>query len=82
MKKNRIDLSRIKTVSLKTRPSKVQRASFAGLLKPPLRFGAFWDSLPDILAGKNLKNLVKSIVSAREKDKPVILTFGAHVIKC
>lgn len=80
--RKRIDLSKVKTVSLRSRPSKVETSFFAGKLSKPVTFGRFWDSLPDILAGKNLKNLVKFIVNAREKDKPVIVTFGAHVIKC
>jgi deoxyhypusine synthase len=60
----------------------VKKGEFAGTLNKPVSFSRFWDSLPDILAGKSLKNLVQSIVRAREKDKPVILCFGAHVIKC
>ena len=82
MKKNKIDLNNVKTVSLLTRPSKVQTSTFAKPLKKPARFDQFWDSIPEILAGKNLKNLVKLINSARKKNKPVIMTFGAHVIKC
>lgn len=77
-----IDLSRTKRVSLKSRPSKVETASFAKRLKKPIRFNEFFDALPDILAGKSIKNLVASIIKAREKNRPVILTFGAHVIKC
>jgi hypothetical protein len=78
----KIDLSRLKRNSLKDRPSKVETGSFAKKLKKPIHFDDFFDSLPDILAGKSIKNLVTSIIKAREKDKPVILTFGAHVIKC
>jgi hypothetical protein len=81
-KPHRIDLSRVKTYTLCTRPSKVTTDAFASRLSRPLSFGRFWDSLPSILAGKNIKNLVKLIVKARDKGKPVILTFGAHVIKC
>jgi len=77
-----IDLSKIKRVSLKSRPSKVETGAFAKKLKKPVRFNDFFDGLPDILAGKSIKNLVASIIKARENDKPVILSFGAHVIKC
>jgi hypothetical protein len=45
-------------------------------------FARFWNAIPPILAGKSIKNLVELIVKAREKDKPVVVTFGAHVIKC
>lgn len=78
----KIDLTKIRTVSLGSRPSKVNKNTFAKQLKKPVSYQSFWDSIPDILAGKNIKNLVKSIFAARRKGKPVILTFGAHVIKC
>jgi len=82
MRKGPIDLSRIKTVSLKHRPSKVNKSDFAGTLRKPVSFKGFWDSMPEILAGKNLKNLVNLIFRARSKGKPVICAFGAHVLKC
>ena len=65
-----------------TRPSKVHTEMFARPMRHPERFQDFWDAIPGILAGKNLKNLIKSIIKAREKNKPIIMTFGAHVIKC
>jgi hypothetical protein len=77
-----IDLRNVTTVSLCRRPSKVTTDTFSSRLVRPVSFGQFWNSLPSILAGNNIKNLVKLILKAREKDKPVILTFGAHVIKC
>lgn len=55
---------------------------FAKKLKKPTSFKDFYDSLPDILAGKSLKDLVKSIFRAKSLKKPVILSFGAHLIKC
>jgi hypothetical protein len=77
-----INLKKVKTVPLVKRPSKVQKDAFARKLLSPVRFNVFWNSIPEILAGKNLKNLVELVIKAREKDKPVIVTFGAHVIKC
>lgn len=82
MTKNSIDLRKVKTVSLTTRPSKVRTSAFARQLKKTASFSNFFASLPEILAGKNLKDLVQSIIKAREKDKPVLFTFGAHVLKC
>jgi hypothetical protein len=80
--RNKIDLTKIKTYPLSGRPSKVNTTLFAKKLKKPLSFKDFYNSLPDILAGKNLKDLVKSIFIAKRLGKPVILTFGAHLIKC
>ncbi|OGS17913.1 MAG: hypothetical protein A2219_01870 [Elusimicrobia bacterium RIFOXYA2_FULL_50_26] len=80
--KSRIDLSRITTVSLHKRPSKVKTDHFAKTLKSPVKFNDFLDSIPGILIGNSFKNLVKSVLAARKKNKPVILTFGAHLLKC
>ena len=82
MVNNPIDLSKIKTVSLDKRPSKVDKSDFAKTLKKPVRFKNFLRSMPDIFAGKNLKNLVDLIIKAKKRGKPVIFTFGAHVLKC
>ena len=77
-----IDLSKVRTVSLKKRPSKVNKSDFAKKLKKPVSFKDLWSAMPDILAGKNIKNLVDFILKARKKGKPVICAFGAHVLKC
>lgn len=82
MKFNKIDLGKVRTVSLMTRPSKVRKADFACTLQKRFNFSSFLDSVPGILAGKNFKNLVKDILNARRRGKPVIFAFGAHVIKC
>ena len=78
----RADLSKVKTISIKKRKSKVTPDDFA---KPfdELRdsFTTFIDSLPDILVARDLQDLVGDIVHARKKNKPVILMMGAHVIK-
>ena len=78
----RADLSRVKTISIATRKSKVTSRAFA---RPfPARgdsFRAFVDGLPDILLARDLRILVDSLVSARRKKKQVILMMGAHVVK-
>ncbi len=77
-----IDVSRVKTYSVKTRYSKVRAGDFA---RPPSRgrsFGAFYDSLPHILKAQDLREIVDRIASAHRRKKAVILMMGAHVIKC
>ena len=78
----RADLSRVKTISIATRKSKVTSRAFA---RPfPARgdsFRAFVNGLPDILLARDLRILVDSLVSARRKKKQVILMMGAHVVK-
>jgi hypothetical protein len=77
-----IDLSRIKTISIKTRKSKVTPRQFAKVIEPrSSKLSDFLDSLPHILAGTELRDLVEDIVRSRKKGKPVIVMLGAHVIK-
>lgn len=81
-KYQQIDLSKIKLISIKKRKSKVTQNDFAKVLDPAAATLAdFFDSLPHILIGNDLRNLVEDILESRKKDKPVILMIGAHVIK-
>ena len=76
------DLSKIKTISIKTRKSKVTPKDFAVPFDPAGQsFDHFVRSLPNILAAAQLKNLVADIVRASRRKKPVIVMMGAHVIK-
>ena len=77
-----INMKRIKTYSIKSRLSKVNKGDFA--LKPVKAnsFNAFLDSLPNILKAKDLRAISSDIVSAAKKKKGVIFMAGAHVIKC
>ena len=76
-----INLSGVKTISIKGRKSKVTPKDFAKPLAAKASFSDFADSLPQILIAKDLRALVKDIVSAYVKKKPVILMMGAHVVK-
>jgi len=80
--KKRIDLKKVKTYSIKKRSSKVSVSQFGCPGKKGISFNKFSSSLPDILASQRLKRLVKLILKARKKKKPVILGLGGHVIKC
>ena len=76
------DLSKIKTISIKTRKSKVSPKNFARVFDPSRQsFADFINSLPDILAASQLKDLVADIVRARKQRTPVIIMMGAHVVK-
>ena len=77
-----MDLSRLKTYSIKKRKSKVNRALLAKPLRAGVRFRDFLHSLPNILKAKELKEVVESVVRARAKNKPVMFLMRAHVIKC
>jgi hypothetical protein len=75
-------LAGVKTISIKGRKSKVTPAEFAKPLDAGnATFRMFVDSLPRILTGNELRDLVADIVRSRKNRKPVILMMGAHVIK-
>ncbi|MBI3110913.1 MAG: hypothetical protein HYZ01_05010 [Ignavibacteriales bacterium] len=81
-KYNQLSLARVKTNSIKSRKSKVSPKDFARVLNPnSARLKDFLDSLPRILIGNELRDLVADIVRSRKKKKPVILMMGAHVVK-
>ena len=80
--RQRIDLRKIKTIPLNVRKCKVSIGDFARTGRKGESFRALYDSLPNILAARNLKALVDAIVSAHRAGRMVILMMGAHVIKC
>ncbi len=77
-----VDLTKIRTYSIKDRPSKVEIAKFASPYKKGTTLSEFISSLPDILIGADFKALVRRIVEAHQTKKQVIAMMGAHVIKC
>jgi len=78
----RIDLSGVRTTSIKERKSKVGVRDFATLYDPAQHsFSQFLDSIPSILGANDLKHVVQHVVDARKNKKPVIVMMGAHVIK-
>lgn len=76
------DLKEIKTEPLAGRPSEVRIEQSAGLTEPGALVSQLVDSLPDILAGREFRELVHAIVAARRAERPVAMAMGAHVIKC
>jgi len=76
-----IDLNKIKTVSIKTRKSKVEIGNLAKVVSS-VNFSGFLNSLPKILKASDFNLLIDKIVSARRRKKPIIWMLGAHVIKC
>jgi hypothetical protein len=75
------DLGRIRTYSLKDRPSKVDVGAFG---RPHTRGGAvgeFLEGLPRILGAQNLRDLAHAVVQARSTGKAILWGLGGHVIK-
>ncbi|MFA5074267.1 MAG: hypothetical protein WC539_10280 [Nitrospirota bacterium] len=77
----KIDTSRIKTYSIANRQSKVVLDDFSRPVKKGGSFSTFFESLPNILAAGQFKDVVAAIVQARKNKKPVMLGMGAHPIK-
>jgi deoxyhypusine synthase len=76
-----LELGRVRTYPLKSRPSKVSVADFA---RVPRRAGSVREwikSLPRILAAEDFRAVVAALERARQKHKPIIWGLGGHVIK-
>lgn len=81
MKFKPISSKGLKTYSIKSRQSKVRVEDFAKVPEKGQTFGEFLDSLPGILAAKDLRSVASAVISAHKNDKTVALGIGAHVIK-
>lgn len=76
-----IDIEKTKTYSLKERKSKVSYQDFGHAILPGARLCDFLEALPNILAGSDLRSVVKRVAAAVRSSKPVLVAIGAHVIK-
>jgi len=76
-----IDLDKVRTYPLASRPSKVALADFAKPITESSSLNDYLASLPNILAVQNLRELALRIRRARELKKPIIWGIGGHVIK-
>lgn len=77
-----VDLSQVKTIPLQSRANKVSQTKLAKPSQRGVSFLQFFDSLPHILVGEEFRLVVNAIVQARRNNRPVIIGFGAHVLKC
>ncbi len=76
-----IDLKRIHTYELASRPSKVTVADFASAVSEGDSLREFLVKLPDILAVRSLREIARQIRRAKELEKPIIWGIGGHVVK-
>jgi deoxyhypusine synthase len=77
----RIDRSRLRTVSVRRRPSKVRRRDEGAPHRPGARFAEFVDRLPRLLGGADLRDAVEAAARAAARRRPLLWGLGAHVIK-
>ena len=76
-----LSLEGIKTYSLTERHSKVSHRDFGRAWERGGSFREFLDGLPDILAGRDLREVARAWVKARRQGRPALLGMGAHPIK-
>jgi hypothetical protein len=76
-----IDLSRVRTIKVAERPTKVHVDQFAPAPDPGAPQGAFDRFLPGILTGASLRALLGAWSEAVSGKRPVIGMLGGHVIK-
>jgi len=76
-----IDLTRIKTVPLSSRKSKSEVKNFAQPALANDRIDDFLSRLPKYLKVNDLYDLLRAMRQAKDKHKPVIFMFGAHIVK-
>jgi len=76
------DRNRLKMKSLRDRTSKVNSELLAGEIEKGVSATGFVDSLPDILAVRDMRKLAAAIIRAKEKGSARIFMYGGHVIKC
>ena len=76
-----LELDKVKTYPLASRPSKVNLEEFAKPISAGSSLNDFLDSLPNVLAVRSFRELAERIRHARELKKPIIWGIGGHVIK-
>jgi len=76
-----IDLGRLRVTSLEDRPSKVRSVDSGRTVGADASFRAWFDALPNILAGAELRELVRRTADAITRRRPILVGMGGHVIK-
>jgi len=76
-----LDLSRVRTMPVADRPTKVHVGQLAPAPDPSAPQGSFDRFLPDLLTGAALRALIEAWVESRRAGRPAIAMLGGHVIK-
>jgi hypothetical protein len=76
-----IDRSKVRRYSASKRKSIVSICDSGDVPKGD-SFRGFLNSMPNILAAKDFREVIGAIKLAKKKKSPIIWGFGAHVIKC
>lgn len=77
-----IDFQKIRTYSIRDRKSLVEIDTFARPWQRGGTLAQFFDSLPEIYAGRDVLRVAQAAADAVRAERPVVMALGAHVIKC
>lgn len=75
------DLTGLKTVDLRTRPSKVTIDDLGRPLAPAPAWRAYLEHLPNQLAGRSFRRLCEHLARVQRTGKMAACALGGHVIK-
>jgi hypothetical protein len=75
------DLSRVRTIPVATRRNKVDPSLLAESPAGHPSFKTFLDSLPDVLAARDLRAVIAGVSRAARERRGVVLLVGGHVVK-
>ena len=76
-----VDLSKLKTYSIRDRSHRATAASMAALPKEGASAHEMLEALPDHLGATAFRHVAEAMAAATRADRPVVAAFGAHVIK-
>jgi hypothetical protein len=78
-----IDLTRVRTISIADRGSKVTLAQFGTPTKGGKSFKRWLNALPEQLAAERVKELATALRRSRTaKNRELVWMIGAHIVKC
>jgi hypothetical protein len=75
------DVRRLRTVPFQGRQNKVDPSLMAHAPGPDSSFRTFLDSLPDVLAARDLRAIIAHVADSARAKKGVVLLLGGHVVK-
>jgi len=81
LKFTEIDLSRVRTYPLTSRRSKVDARALGRPLGPGASVADLLGSLPDVLAGRELREAARELAQRRRSGGSIVLGMGAHPVK-
>jgi deoxyhypusine synthase len=81
MKLRRLDPSRAQTRKLAALSRLMRRDQFAAPVRAGGSLRGFLDSLPDVLAARDLRDLAGAVARANRAGRPFLVMSGAHPIK-